>query len=98
MRRIVLSDDQLPLPEPKNIARSKRARRQDASEQRRRDDALKAAKPDARFLIQLLAGQMSAPGSSETKTAPGSGAAAYHSTMSSEPRIFGPADHLDRAT
>lgn len=93
-----MPNDARPYEGPHPAPRDKQSRRQSAVEKRRRDDVLRAVKPDARFLAQLLAADSRHADPHETKTAPGSGAAAYHSTMSSESRLFGPADHLDRAT
>ncbi len=51
------------------------------SEKGRRAAALHAAKPDARFLVQLLAGQAGLLGAPKNKTAPEWGAAAYSLVM-----------------
>lgn len=64
----------------------------------RRYAALQAARPDARFLVQLLAGQAGLLGASKNKTAPEMGAAAYFA-MGSDFVTRAPrdAESLDRA-
>ena len=49
--------------------------------QRNRHAAIIAAKPDARFLVQLIAGSGARNNCAENKTAPYKGAAAYSSVM-----------------
>ena len=51
------------------------------SEKSRRAAVLHAAKPDARFLVQLLAGHAGLATMSKNKTAPELGAAAYSLAM-----------------
>jgi len=49
-----------------------------------RHAAVIAAKPDARFLVQLIAGEQSPLTRSDKKTAPREGAAAYSLVMTSD--------------
>jgi hypothetical protein len=61
--------------------------------------ALLAAKPDARFLVQLIAGSSARGVDQKNKTAPDQGAAAYSSVMDSDlaVRALFRADSLNHA-
>lgn len=61
--------------------------------------AILAAKPDARFLVQLIAGQSARNADAKSKTAPYSGAAAYSLVMDSDLAVRSAfrADTLDHA-
>jgi hypothetical protein len=61
--------------------------------------ALLAAKPDARFLVQLIAGPNARGVDQKNKTAPYQGAAAYSSVMDSNLAVRAPlrADSLNHA-
>lgn len=69
------------------------------SEKSRRAAALHAAKPDARFLVQLLAGYTGLASMAKNKTAPELGAAAYSIAMDPlyDLRASKDAGSLDRA-